>query len=147
MLFCKDPDPDPYLWLMDPDPGGPKTWSGSGFPTLYKNIVYNPPTQFHAALVEVPRLIRINQGVKLDLQRHAIIYLPNYMRLWLKSSGWSGAWNKMTFKNSVCDLPSQLLTLGEVPWLIRIKQAVKLGMVWVYKDTLWSTYPIPWGFG
>ncbi len=20
----KDPDPDPYLWLMDPDPGGPK---------------------------------------------------------------------------------------------------------------------------
>jgi hypothetical protein len=29
----KDPDPDPYLWLMDsnPDPGGPKT---SGSPTL-----------------------------------------------------------------------------------------------------------------
>jgi hypothetical protein len=25
----KDPDPDPYLWLIDPDPGGPKT-SGSG---------------------------------------------------------------------------------------------------------------------
>jgi len=21
----KDPDPDPYLWLMDPDPGDPKT--------------------------------------------------------------------------------------------------------------------------
>ncbi len=32
----KDPEPDPYLWLMDPDPGGPKTcWScGSGSPTL-----------------------------------------------------------------------------------------------------------------
>jgi hypothetical protein len=25
-----DPDPDPYLWLVDPDPGGPKT-CGSGF--------------------------------------------------------------------------------------------------------------------
>jgi hypothetical protein len=44
MLFCrhyfsplntfmrkgKDPDPDPHLWLMDPDPGGPKA-CGSGF--------------------------------------------------------------------------------------------------------------------
>ncbi len=27
----KDPEPDPYLWLMDPDPGGPKT---SGSPKL-----------------------------------------------------------------------------------------------------------------
>ncbi len=28
----KNPDSDPYLWLMDPDPGGPKTsGSGSGF--------------------------------------------------------------------------------------------------------------------
>ncbi len=25
-----DPEPDPYLWLVDPDPGGQKT-SGSGF--------------------------------------------------------------------------------------------------------------------
>jgi len=36
----KDPDPDPYLWLMDSDPGGSKTGgscgsdSGSGSPTL-----------------------------------------------------------------------------------------------------------------
>ncbi len=32
----KDPEPDPYLWLMDPDPGGPKTCGscGSGSPTL-----------------------------------------------------------------------------------------------------------------
>ncbi len=32
----KDPDPDPYLWLVDPDPGGPKTCGsgGSGFATL-----------------------------------------------------------------------------------------------------------------
>ncbi len=32
----KDPDPDPYLWLTDPDPWGPKTWGsgGSGWPTL-----------------------------------------------------------------------------------------------------------------
>jgi hypothetical protein len=41
MLFCrhyfsplntfmkkgKDPDLDPHLCLMDPDPGGPKTWT------------------------------------------------------------------------------------------------------------------------
>ncbi len=27
----KGKDPDPHLWLMDPDPGGPKT---SGSPTL-----------------------------------------------------------------------------------------------------------------
>ncbi len=40
ILFCKhyfrkgkDPEPDPYLWLMDPDPGGPTT-CGSGSPTL-----------------------------------------------------------------------------------------------------------------
>jgi hypothetical protein len=24
----KEPDPDPYLWSMDPDPGGPKKWLG-----------------------------------------------------------------------------------------------------------------------
>ncbi len=29
----KDPDPNPDLWLMDPDPGDPKT-CGSGSPTL-----------------------------------------------------------------------------------------------------------------
>jgi hypothetical protein len=27
----KDPDPDPYLLLMDPDPGGPKTCGSSSF--------------------------------------------------------------------------------------------------------------------
>ncbi len=79
MLFCRhyfsplntfmrkgnDPDPDPHLWLMDPDPGGPKTCGscGSGFPTLFKNIVYNPPTQFHETLVEVSRLILIHQKI------------------------------------------------------------------------------------
>jgi hypothetical protein len=25
-----DPEPDPYLWLMDPDPGGPKTCGSCG---------------------------------------------------------------------------------------------------------------------
>ncbi len=32
----KDPEPDPYLWLMDPDPVGPKTCGScvSGSPTL-----------------------------------------------------------------------------------------------------------------
>jgi hypothetical protein len=48
ILFCKHyfrplstyttkgKDPDPYLWLMDRDPGGPKT-CGSGSPTLIFN--------------------------------------------------------------------------------------------------------------
>ncbi len=32
-------DPEPYLWLMGPDPGGPKTCrSGSGFSTLTKPL-------------------------------------------------------------------------------------------------------------
>ncbi len=31
----KEPDPDPwYLWLLDPDPGGPKTCGSSGSPAL-----------------------------------------------------------------------------------------------------------------
>ncbi len=32
----KEPDPDPYLWLMDPDadPGGPKSYGSSGSVTL-----------------------------------------------------------------------------------------------------------------
>jgi hypothetical protein len=33
--FGTDSEPDPYLVLMDPDPGGPKT-SGSGSETLRK---------------------------------------------------------------------------------------------------------------
>ena len=54
ILFCKhyfsplntfmrkgkvpDPEPDPYLWLMDPDPGGPKTCGscGSESPTRFQ---------------------------------------------------------------------------------------------------------------
>ncbi len=32
----KDPEPDPHLWLMNPDPGGPKT-CGSGSPTLLRD--------------------------------------------------------------------------------------------------------------
>jgi hypothetical protein len=31
------PEPDPYLWLMDSEPGGPKTF-GSGSPTLEGRI-------------------------------------------------------------------------------------------------------------
>ncbi len=36
----KGKDPDPHLWLMDPDPGGPKTCGscGSGSPTLEKRV-------------------------------------------------------------------------------------------------------------
>ena len=56
MLFCRhyfsplntfmrkgkdtEPEPDPHLWLMDPDPGGPKT-CGSGSPTLQKTIYFH----------------------------------------------------------------------------------------------------------
>ncbi len=42
----KDPDseldPDPYLWLMDPDPGGTKT-CGSRSPTLDKSVIFSAP--------------------------------------------------------------------------------------------------------
>jgi hypothetical protein len=34
----KDPEPDPYLWLMDPDPGGLKTCR-SGSPTLFLGLL------------------------------------------------------------------------------------------------------------
>ncbi len=36
-------DLDPYLWLVDPDPGGPKTCGscGSGSPTLVKKVNLN----------------------------------------------------------------------------------------------------------
>ncbi len=36
----KDPEPDPYLWLMDPDHKGPNTCGscGSGSPTLVKTL-------------------------------------------------------------------------------------------------------------
>jgi hypothetical protein len=36
----KEKDPDPYIWLMDPDPGGPKTCGspGSGSPTQPRRL-------------------------------------------------------------------------------------------------------------
>jgi hypothetical protein len=34
-----EPDPDPHLFLMDQDPGGPKT-CGSGSPTLQKECLF-----------------------------------------------------------------------------------------------------------
>ncbi len=34
-FFClTDPEPDPYLWLLDPDPGGPKTYGSYESETL-----------------------------------------------------------------------------------------------------------------
>ncbi len=40
MIKGKDPNPDPYLWLIDPDIGGPETCGscGSGFPTLVSSV-------------------------------------------------------------------------------------------------------------
>ncbi len=47
----KDPEPerDPYLKLMDPDPGGPKTCGscGSGSPTLVHTIIHLSFKQYH----------------------------------------------------------------------------------------------------
>jgi hypothetical protein len=42
------PDPDPYLLLMDPYPGGPKTW-GSGSPTLVLRLGVGSTTMFSYA--------------------------------------------------------------------------------------------------
>ncbi len=38
----KGKDPDPYLWVFDPDPGAPKT-CGSGSPTLKKRKYFDVP--------------------------------------------------------------------------------------------------------
>ncbi len=43
--FLKVPEPDPYIWLMDPDPGGPKTCGSihcflPGFPSFYKCLIF-----------------------------------------------------------------------------------------------------------
>ncbi len=55
-LMRKGKDPDPYLWLLDPDPnpGGPKTCgsssSGSGSPTLLFSNCFNRIIQFRFTL-------------------------------------------------------------------------------------------------
>jgi hypothetical protein len=56
MRKWKDPEPDenPYLWLMDPDPGGPKTCGscGSGSPAVVSQFlhgVYSPAADIWAA--------------------------------------------------------------------------------------------------
>ncbi len=45
----KEPEPDPYLWLVDLDPGGPKT-CGSWSPTMVISIL----CQFHTVQYTVP---------------------------------------------------------------------------------------------
>ncbi len=41
IFLRKGKDPDPYLWLMDPDPGGPKTCGFSRSPTLVPWLLHN----------------------------------------------------------------------------------------------------------
>ncbi len=40
IFMRKGKDPDPYLWLMDPDPGGSEK-CGSGWPVLEKTLTYH----------------------------------------------------------------------------------------------------------
>ncbi len=55
-----DPDPDPYVWLMDPDtdPGGPKTCGscGSGSPTLH---ISKCPVEAASCLMRVNPEIKV----------------------------------------------------------------------------------------
>ncbi len=47
------PDPDPYIWLTDPNPGGPKKYgcgAGSGSKTLLKCAV-NKFSRFFSILI------------------------------------------------------------------------------------------------
>ncbi len=41
----KDPEPDPYLRLVDPDPGGPNH-AGPADPDPGDSILYSIPTRF-----------------------------------------------------------------------------------------------------
>jgi hypothetical protein len=63
--------PDPYLWLLDPDPGGPKT-CGSGSPTLETII-----TVINMCIVHTWR------SSCLISSRQAAMYLPSLSRLFL----------------------------------------------------------------
>ncbi len=44
-------DPDPYLWLTDPEPGGPKTYGASGSGTLVSSIFLELLSLFSLLLI------------------------------------------------------------------------------------------------
>ncbi len=59
--WLKDTDPEPYLWLKDPDAnrGGPKKYGsyGSGFPTLATMII-NITNKTHDKILQMKPMIK-----------------------------------------------------------------------------------------
>ncbi len=70
----KYPDPDPYLWLLDPDPGGPKKCGscGSGSPTLETIIT----------VINICTVLTWRSSCLIS-SRQAAMYLPSLSRLFL----------------------------------------------------------------
>ncbi len=144
MLFCRHcfsslntfmrkgkdpkPDPDPYLWLMDTDPDGPKTCGscGSGSPTLIWK--YNSSTHFSWPVYTVNNCALVLSMVTmlstylrcLDLKPHSPQQWKNFFRDWPLSqvSFWK---NKKSFyitSRVAIQLANPLLSSRNVKYLI-----------------------------
>ncbi len=104
-----DPDPDRYLWLMGPDPGGPKTYGscGSGSPTL--DVEYVPTSSSGVVRVNVDGDVGmlLSDGVHKD-SRSPRLQQPSHI---LREGK-----NKPTAENTEGFLP--LDKAGTVPYLI-----------------------------
>jgi hypothetical protein len=86
-----EPDPDPYLRLIDLDPGGPKTCgsSGSGSPTTEVNLIFiiqvgfvihNLPVIAKMAAVgkACGNMFQLQQGNSAETSGGLLICLPRY---------------------------------------------------------------------
>ncbi len=105
----EDPDPDLYLWPMDPDPGGLKTcgscWSESGSPT------------FHALLLQFINQSRgfyfLFRNVKPAFQKLGLYGGLAYTGLFYILARGKEPW---TFKHGVSPLTISLCTSVADPW-------------------------------
>jgi hypothetical protein len=81
--------------------------------------------KFHESLVNLKNSPTVDQDQpdsQIQLQKRRQFKSVYNSPTQCESSRRSGAWSKMTFENSVCDLPSQLhMALFEVPWLSKDK--------------------------